>query len=164
MTVCPSCSEKVIMPSKGNHILWLASRPTEEEARYGRLISGETGDVVRKEFLGQAKVDPLTFSRASLWLHPIVKGKAGQGCFDIGLDTVLRFAEDKRIIILVGAEAVAHFTSLKVNDVTGLDVTSECFLFPKAEHVFAMVNPGIAFAKGVGEIRFAINNMKEYLK
>lgn len=163
MPVCPSCGTKVIMPSKGNHVLWLASKPNDEEYQYGRLMSGEVGDVIRKEFLGLIKIDPFTFSRASLWLHPIIKGKAGQGCFEIGVDTVLRFAADKRIIILVGAEAVSHFTSLKVSDVTGLDVTSECSLFPNAERVFAMVNPGIAFTKGIGEVRFAINNMKDAL-
>lgn len=151
------------MPINGNHILWLASRPTDEEYQYGRLIAGETGEVIRKEFLALAKIDPLTFSRASLWLHPI-NLKNERGCFDVGLDTVLSFASDKRIIILVGADAVSHFTSLKVSDVTGLEVTSECNLFPKAQHVFAMMSPGIAFSKGIGEVRFAINNIKSYLK
>ena len=164
MTVCPACSNKVIMPVQKGSVLWLASRPSDEEYDYGRILSGETGDLVRKEFFLTAKVDTQTFSRASLWLHPIVKGKGGEGCFEVGLNTVLDFAKDKRIIILVGSEAVKHFTSLNVSECNGLDVTSECFLFPNAERVFAMTNPAVAFTKGIGEVRFAINNMKEYLK
>lgn len=147
---------------KGSHVLWVASKPTKEEYLYGKLISGEIGQVIRKEFLLQTKVDPLTFSRVSLWLHPI-EIATNDNCFNIGMRTVTEFARNASVVILVGTEAVSQFTSLKVSDVTGLDVKSECRDFPNAKHVFAMVSPGIAFSKGIGEIRFAINQIKEYL-
>jgi hypothetical protein len=162
MPVCPACGEPVILPSRadGNNVLFLASHPTEMEWQMKRQNSGNLGQLVRKEFLNVAKIDPFEFSRAFLYWHPKDK-KMNPSCLEVSVGTLLaEYVSDTEFIILVGADAVEWGTGYAVSDVSGLDVTAEFkhkSSFPKLKKVIASVAFTMAFVKGVGEVRFAVS-------
>lgn len=163
MKTCPVCNQPIILPSRGNNILYLASMPSDMELQMKRQNAGELGQLLRREFyLDGRDVDPLEFTRAfMLWHGPSKNAECLSASLDTLFDTQANLLGKIRHVLLVGSTVVEYFTGYKVSDVNGLDVTnvfSAWEAFPKLKSVTAMVNPNIVFAKGVGELRFAISN------
>ena len=62
---------------------------------------------------------------------------------------------------MIGAEVVETFTHYKVSDVSGLEVDSPIFSAPI---IYAMVNPSMALARSMGEVRLAIEKFAKRLE
>lgn len=159
MPNCPVCAEKAIMPTgnKSSSVLLVGDAPSEKDIQYGKPFSGPAGKIFRKEWMRVIEQDLLMFRLCNLWIHAENKD---ENCFNVGKDIVLDESEDRAVIVLLGSETVSYFTGYKVSDVSGLVVPSEYF---QDKIVFCMVSPGILFQKGVGEVRFALHNLKQEL-
>lgn len=166
INICPVCKEDVIMPygPKNSPILIIRSEPNEKEA-HTRPFNDRTGDILRKEMY-IVGLNLLDCRQAVLWNHRLTE----EGCDEFCEFQLYPEMKDKKLIILVGAEAVKHFTNgqFGVSEVMGLDISEEIVVgtefFPFDCAFYAMESPAIAFVKGVGELRFALNNIKQHLE
>jgi uracil-DNA glycosylase len=167
MTACPVCSQKIILP-RGNQnakILIVGGLPTEEDIETNEPFAGQMGAILRRALMRNAKLDVMTIRRVLLHLHLPSKGTKKEiklqnnNCLQIGHDLVIEEAQNKKLVILVGAQAVKHFTGMSVDDTNGLTVPCEYW---KAE-TFAFVSPGSVFST-VGEMRFACGKLKTLLE
>lgn len=152
---CPACSSVIVPPSgRSKELLIVGDAPHREDFQNGRLFSTHSryttsGYVLRKE-LERVGASLLDFRVATLWLHEPTKS---EDCWKAGLNNVLDEAKGKKAILLMGADTVEAFTEYKVSTVTGLQVDSALLSTPI---IYAMVNPSLALAKGIGEVRQAI--------
>jgi hypothetical protein len=161
-TTCPICSVNCISPSGHSDLLIILDAPTPTDVKSGRLFSTSSmfttpGLVFRKE-LAQRGLDLTQFRVASLWQHEPNKKEE---CFKHGYDAVLEEAKGKKFILLVGADVVETFTGYKVSDVSGLQVDSPVLSAPI---IYAMVNPSMALARSVGEVRLAVGKVADRLE
>ena len=115
------------------------------------------GKILRKE-LQRLDVDLLQLRCCNLWLHPPNKD---ENCLKAGETVCLEEAKGKDAILLMGSEAVSHFTGYSVMDVNGLEVESPMLSAPI---LYAAVNSALAFHRGLGEVRFAITRFVTRLK
>ena len=152
---CPSCSEMICSPIGSSEFLLIVyGAPTREDMLRGIPFStnpnymGE-GKIMRKE-LERAGASLSEFRVTSLWMHEPSKNES---CWQAGYDHVLDEAKGKQAILLVGSDAVEAFTEYKVSDVTGLQVDSAVLSAPI---IYAMVSPGLALSRSLGEVRFGI--------
>lgn len=170
---CPACGEPAVPPS-GNpkaKILVVGEFPGDEEMSAGMPFVGRAGGVFKSE-LYRLGLDLKDFRVMNLHLHPPkemdgLRGKAAEPiklqnekCLQAGRSLVLDEAKRKKSILLVGSEAVSAFTEFQVSKVCGLEVPS---IF-SCQHVWAMVNPAIAFHGGIGEVRMALEKWSTFLK
>lgn len=161
--VCPSCQSACLHPSgHSDSLLIIAESPTKTDLRMGRMFSTSpmfitAGFVMRKE-LARVGLDFSQFTIATLWQH---ESNKSEECFKIGYDTVLDSAKGKKAILLVGAEVVETFTKYKVSDVSGLEVDSPILSAPI---IYAMVNPSMALARSMGEVRLGIEKFVKRLE
>lgn len=161
--VCPSCAKKVCPPSGHSpSILIVSDAPGNLEMMTGHPFATHTrfitaGKVFRTE-LQRMGMSLNEFRVMNLWLHETTKN---ENCFRAGYDLVLEESKNKKAILLVGADVVSTFTSYKVSEVSGLEVDSP---YLSCKHIMAMVNPALSLSRGVGEVRFAVQQWKELLE
>lgn len=150
MPNCPACNSRVVMPTRGNNILYLSSTP----------IGGGI-DILRPEVY-KIGMDFYEWSKACTLWHEENKNENCLTASNFTLfDPERKYCLAIEHVLLAGSLAVKHFTGFNVSDVNGLDVTDVFAAheeFPMLKSVTAMVNPTIAFAKGIGEVRFAMRN------
>ena len=160
-TTCPICNTNSVAPSGHSDLLIILDAPSVADIKNGRLFSTSMfttpGLVFRKE-LAQRGLDLTQFRVASLWQHEPNKKEE---CFKHGYDAVLEEAKGKKFILLIGADVVETFTGYKVSDVSGLQVDSPVLSAPI---IYAMVNPSMALARSVGEVRLAIGKVVDRLE
>lgn len=167
---CPSCAEEVPMRIVGDarsDYLFVGSIPDDEELKYHKPFSGGAGHIFRRELFKITDVD-LSFSRlAMLWYHAPNKN---ENCLSVSASLVVEEMIGRKYIILVGAAAVKYFTDLSVDKVNGLEVT-ECVKLNETEYLntnqsraFALVNPSTVFNRGVGELRFGLQNIRKLIE
>ena len=160
---CPHCQSKCLSSSgHSDNLLIIAESPTKLDLASGRMFSiapmfTTAGFVMRKELV-RVGLDLSQFRVSSLWIHEPTKN---EDCFKIGYDAVLEEAKGKKFILLVGAEVVETFTGYKVSDVSGLQVDSPVLSAPI---IYAMVNPSMALARSVGEVRLGIEKVGRRLE
>lgn len=163
---CPVCNEQVILPSgpKGD-ILFIRGKPNEKDAN-SRTWNDNIGGVLRQE-LYIAGLDINNYRHAILFNHSCKQ----DGCADFSLFKLVEELAGKKLIVLVGADAVRYFTNdtVSVDDVAGLDITDEIGQGYQGyaqwrTRWLAFEAPGFAFAKGVGEIRFCIDQFKKMME
>lgn len=170
LQLCPSCAEEVPMRIVGDaksDYLFVGSIPDDEELKYHKPFSGSSGHIFRRELFKATDID-LSFSRlAMLWYHANNKN---ENCLSVSASLVIEEMIGRRYIILVGAAAVKHFTDLAVDKVSGLEIT-ECVKLNDTEYLnsnqsraFALVSPSTVFMRGVGELRFGLQNIRKLIE
>lgn len=152
--VCPKCAKEMKMPTgdKESDILIVFDKLFEQQSDY-KVISALAA--FKNNLSKYAGIDPAETRMAYLWMHKPNKDK---DCLAISSDVVRENMEGKKLIILCGAEAVRFFTGYSINDVNGLVIELE-----GAPPMFACVSPNSMFVKGIGEFRFAMKKLKEYI-
>lgn len=169
MTVCPVCSNEVVKVSgdKDAEIIIVGSIPDDEELQYHKPFSGRIGRIFRRELFKHADID-ISFCRlAMLWYHANNKNK---NCLLVSAEVVLDEMIGRKYIILVGAAAVSHFTDLSVDKINGLEITEGVrisdtqYLNSNESRAFALVSPSTVFNRGVGELRFGLQNIKKLME
>ena len=158
--VCPVCNNTKCVPPSGNTrspILVVAEFPGKEEVNKGKPMVGRMGDVLRYEF-GLLGVDLNRMRICNLWQH-IPNGN--EDCLKLGFETVIREAQGKQAILLLGSESVKAFCNENVSKVCGLEVKSAYFSAPI---VMACVNPAVAFHSSIGELRLALSKFSKKIE
>lgn len=164
--VCPVCSDEVVRMSGDvqSEYMIIGSVPSDEEIKYHKPFTGGTGQIFRRELFRHADIDLSTCRTALLWYHANNKN---DDCLSISTEMIMEELPTKKVIILVGAQAVSYFTDLSVDKVNGLEITEytklgdEKYINPDFSRIFALVNPGTVFLRGVGELRFGLRAIKK---
>jgi hypothetical protein len=89
---------------------------------------------------------------ANLWQH--VPNKKEE-CFQEMKKSLFAETRGKKAILLAGADVVKFFTGYNVSEISGLQVESNKL---SASIIFASVDSTTAMSRGMGEIRFSIEN------
>src|SRR5512139_2631929 len=157
---CPICgSDKVVLPigPKNSKVLVIGESPSEEDIKQGKPMVGNMGIVLRQE-LSYLGFDLKSARRTNLWRHPPNKKK---DCLLDGINEVVKEAQGKQAILLLGDEVVKVFLDKPVTKVAGLLSNSNYFSAPI---VVSCPNPAMMFhqGKGVGEIRLALKKFVKY--
>jgi len=158
---CPVCDEDHV-PAYGDEespILIVGAKPGDYEIKTGIPMGGAMGGVLRSEFrwLGY---DLDKFRRTNLWLHEPNKN---EGCFNHGVQEVIKEAKNKKAIIMMGAEPVQYFFSKPVTDVCGLFLTTPLL---SCKIIIVSVNPAIVFQENstVGEMKLVFQKFFDRCK
>lgn len=164
MAVCPVCARTVVKPGGDtmSDTLFISSVPSDDELRFGVSYVGFSGKIFKNELYKATKVELNSCRHVYLWFHEKKATKKGADCFAVSIDAMQKELIYKTKVILVGADAVRHFTGLSVDDVNGLDVT-EMVDDEDGRRYFALCSPANALSS-VGELRFALNNLNTWLK
>ncbi len=118
-----------------------------------------TGGYVMQREMRRFGLELADFRTVCLWPHEDTKDSR---CLTTQEQLVLAEAKGKRVILLVGAQAVMHFTGYKVSDVNGLPLESGVLGAPI---IYPLVNPSsvLVAGQGVGEIRFGLKEFSDRL-
>src|SRR3990167_5244965 len=162
---CPVCNQDIISPS-GNpksFILLIGGIPDEEEMLIGNLfVSRESGGQVLKSEFFREKVDYKRLRITGLWLHPPhtpasmkkedkrVASDLNERCMKFFMEELLKEADGKQAILLIGSEAVKALAGVSVSDWAGLKITSD---YLDAHLIMPMHNPGYVYHNPLGEVR-----------
>lgn len=165
---CPVCSEKVVLPggNKDSNILIIASVPGDDEINFGKPFVGFNGRIFKSELYKEAGLDLASIRQVYLWFHKKGTKKQSKDCLLVSLEQVSKEIGGKDLVILVGADAVTHFTGLSVDDVNGFDVTNDVegdYHDWGNTRFFALCNPNSAYIT-VGELRFGLKKLKEWIE
>lgn len=160
--VCPSCADRIVPPSGNSDLLIVGDAPGKEDYMHNSLFSTNTnyvtpGKVLRRE-LERVGASIRDFRVATLWMHEPSKE---ENCYKAGFDHILDEAKGKKAILLMGSDTVEAFTVYKVSDVSGLQIDSP---FLGAPIIYALVSPGLALSRGMGEVRFGIEKFVKRLQ
>jgi len=160
---CSICGTKICHPfGHSDDLLIIVDAPTRLDIEKGQLFSTShmfttSGKVFRKE-LARVGLELSQFRVVSLWEHEPSKVEE---CYLEGYHKVLDEAKGKKFIWLIGSEVVETFTKYKVSDVSGLEVDSPVLSAPI---IYAMVNPSMALARSLGEVRLSIEKVAKRLE
>lgn len=157
---CPVChTEMIVVPSgpKASPVLFVASKPEDDDIKHGKSLSGAIGTILRQEF-AYNYVDIRVIRSTSLHIHMNTTDE----CLKFSASEVLKETKDKKLVVLIGAEATKYFLHKSINNTNGLLLPCDYFSAP----VICMEKPLQVFKRGgtVGELRFAIRNIADFIK
>ncbi len=180
MTLCPNCGKKGLDPIiRSKPYLIIKESVTENEYEQGILFTlnktnkwghseNTTSYYLAKE-LSMVGINMQSLSLTALWLHTPPKSKRSkddkehfQKCLDWSISEVLRAAEGKKIILVMGAEATRTLTGYGVSEVSGLICQSD--LLPKVPVIVPCPNPDNIMKMPLGEMRNALKVFKEQIQ
>ena len=180
MALCPSCGKKSIDPiikSKPYLIIKETFTQNEYEQELPFTLSGNnkygrpenTNSYYLMKELGLVGVNMQIMSLSALWTHiPPKAGKSKDGkaqfqkCLEWSISEVIRVAEGKSTILMMGAEITRTFIGHSVSDVQGLVCKSD-LLSPKTV-IIPAPNPDNIMKVPIGELRNALKVFSEQIK
>lgn len=157
--LCPVCGQPGVYgrgPKTSNRLIIL-SHPDWADVMAGLPFSivpkKSTGGYVMQREMRRVGLELSDFRTVCLWPHEETDDSR---CMAAQEALVLEEAKGKRAILLVGAQAVYHFTGYKVNDVNGLALDSGALSAPI---IYPLVSPTSVLVpgQGMGEIRFGLS-------
>jgi len=181
MAICPSCGKKALDPiTRSKPYLIIKEGYTHNEYEQGLPFTtsgmnkwnkqeNTTSYYLMKE-LGMVGLNMQVMSLGAFWSHipPKSNGKDGKEqfgkCLDWSISEVIRLAEGKRIILMMGAEVVRTFTGYGVSDVSGLICKSDLLPVTNAPIIIPAPNPDNIMKQPIGELRNALNVFAEQIK
>ena len=163
---CPICKEELLRDygELESNIILVGSAPSDEELHYHKMFTGAVGQILRREMYKWAGLELTDCHITSVYFHE-KKKKKDKECLDLSSQMCLEKIKGKNFIVLIGAHAVTWATGLSIDDVNGLDVTRDLTIEhnPYTQRFFALVNPSSTFSSGLGELRFGLKNLKEWI-
>ena len=164
--LCPVCGNTAIYGygPKTSDKLIILSHPDWADIMAGRPFSivpkKTTGGYVMQREMRRVGLELMDFRTLCLWPHETTDDSR---CMETQEQLILEEAKGKRAILLVGAQAVHHFTGYKVSDVNGLPLESGVLSAPI---IYPLVNPSsvLVAGQGVGEIRFGLKEFANRLQ
>lgn|SRR5574341_149912 len=163
---CPICKSQDYVPIGGNlnsSVMIIAESPGDEEIQKGIPMVGAMGGVLKAE-LRRLGLDLNMFRLANLWFHPPHKKDHPlyKDCLNHGVEVLIKEAQNKKAILLIGSETVSFFCNKKVSNVSGLQVKSTYLSMPI---IYACVQPAIVFHhSGIGELRTSLEKFVKRLE
>ena len=180
MNICPSCGKGSLLPViKSSPYMIVKEIVTGNEIQsqepFVRSVKNKWGydeDTTNHYLnmeLGRVGLQLSEFTLTNLYMHVPPKGgrtkeqKATlQGCLDYSLSEFIKLAEDKKIILLMGAQAVKLITGYGISDVYGLTLKSE--MLPNVPVIVPAPNSDKMLSQPIGEMRLALRNFANQIK
>lgn len=110
-----------------------------------------------------------TLCLSNLYMHEPNKGKKSkeakelsQGCLDYSISQIVKLAEGKKIILIMGAEAIRTFTGYPASDVYGLLCKSD--LLPNVPVIIPAPNSDKLMSMPIGEMRNSLKVFAEQIR
>lgn len=177
--ICPSCGKGSISPKLSNKPYMIVKQDvTQQELDTGSVFlqrgknkwgyeHNTTAHYLNKE-LGSFGLQLSQFTLTALYMHQLPKAKKTkedkevlQKCIDFSIQEVVKLAQGKKIIFLMGSETVKVFTGYSASEVYGLNVKSELLDAPV---IIPAPNPDKIMNQPIGELRIAIKALAEQIK
>jgi len=180
MALCVNCGKKSLDPiikSKPYLIVKESVTTNEKEQGIPFTLAGanryghpeNTASYYLMKELGMVGLNMQSLSLTALWMHEPPKSKRTkddreffQKCLDWSISEVIRAAEGKKVILLMGAEVTRTFIGHSVSDVSGLVCKSD--LLPDVPTIIPAPNPDKIMASPIGELRNALAVFKEQIQ
>ena len=178
--ICPSCGKGCISPKLSSKPYMIVKQElTQQEIDTGSIFlqkgknawgyeHNTTAYYLNKE-LGNFGLQLSQFTLTSLYLHQLPKSKKTkedkaviQGCIDFSIQEVIKLAQGKKIILLMGSETTKVFTGFSASEVYGLSCKSE--MLPEVPVIIPAPNPDKIMNQPVGELRIALKSLAEQIK
>lgn len=156
---CAGCgTDKCVSPfgSPSSPFLIIGSAPADDEIKDGIPFTGKTGGVLKAE-LRRVGLDYSQFRVTNLWKHIPNKNPK---CLEDGAQSAIIEAKGKKLILLIGSEAVKFFCNVSVEGYNGLIISSSYLSAP----VMVCVQPTTVFHGSVGEIRTTIKKLADKIE
>lgn len=179
--ICPSCGKGTVSPKLSNKpYLIVKQELTQMEIDTGSIFvqkgknkwgyeHNTTAYYLNRE-LGNFGLQLSQFNQTALYMHQLPKkGRTKedkeilQGCIDFSISEVVKLAQGKKIILLMGSETVKVFTGYSASDVYGLNVSPSEY-FPEAPVIIPAPNPDKLMNQPVGELRISLKSLSESIK
>jgi hypothetical protein len=178
--ICPSCGKGCASPKLSNKpYLIIKEQITQAELDADTVFvqkgknkwgyeQNTTSYYLNKE-LGMVGLMLSQFNLTNLYMHQLPKSKRTkedkailQGCIDFSIAEVLKLAEGKKIILLMGAGVIKTFTEYNASEVYGLSVKSE--YFPNVPVLIPAPNPDKIMSQPIGELRISLKSLADHIK
>ncbi|MBT3293621.1 hypothetical protein HN378_05455 [Candidatus Peregrinibacteria bacterium] len=159
---CPHCNKTIVTPSgyRESKILIIRDEPYKTEYsdyKRPRFQPHSTPKSILRDEMFRLGVDFNRVRFANLWKH--IPNKKEE-CFQEMKKSLFSETRGKKAILLAGADVVKFFTGYNVSEISGLQVESNKL---SASIIFASVDSTTAMSRGMGEIRFSIENFVKKL-
>jgi len=165
MTSCCDKPTVTTLGRKSSNILVVGYAPSLARPKSGwgkstLSLFGNSTYPFRKE-IERAGLEWHDLRIITVWQHEETKERKKKGeitqseiCLQHGYENVIKEAEGKDAILLVGAKTFNLFSEYNVSDTCGLFVNSTVL---SCDIIMPLLSPGIMFSKGVGETRLALS-------
>ena len=180
MTICPSCQKGCLTPTlRTTPFMIIKEMVTQNEieadtvfALAGRDNFGKpehsTSYYLQKE-LAMVGLGMNTFSLTNLYMHVPPKGRKTKedrllqdACTNFSISELIKVAQDKKIILMMGAYTVKTFTGYSVTDVSGLLVKSD--YLPNVPIIIPAPNSDKLMNLPIGELRNSLKVLAEQIE
>ena len=173
MNICPVCEKELISPfgDKNSPVLLLFGNPKGDEITNKETLFNGSKNPGNKEVLiqelGALGLDLKRMYSMNFFLHqkPNLTTKLARGqwaeCEKFFYTQLLNIVDNKKVIMLFGADVTKKLTGKGVSGVSSLQVKINFLGNDKI--ILASVSPGIALNKSFGEIRLAVLRLKQIL-
>lgn len=179
--ICPSCGKGTIPPKLSNKPYMIVKQElTQVEIDTGSIFvqkgknawgyeHNTTAYYLNRE-LGSFGLQLSQFNQTALYMHQLPKSKKTkedkiilQGCIDFSIQEVVKLAQGKKIILLMGSETTKVFTGYSASEVYGLNVAPSEY-FPDVPMIIPAPNPDKIMNQPVGELRITLKSLSEQIR
>jgi len=178
--ICSSCGQGTLSPRMtSSPFMIIKEVVTNNELESGTVFvqkgknqngyEENTSSYYLNRELGMQGLQLSSFSQSCLFMHHIHKGgrtKEGkeveQGCIDYSIGELIKIAQNKKIIFMMGAKTINLFTGYNASDVYGLVCKSE--LLPEVPVIIPSTNSDKIMKMPIGEMRNSIAVLAEQIK
>ena len=179
--ICSSCGKGTLSPKLSNKPYLIVKQDiTQVELDTGSLFvqkgknkwgyeHNTTSYYLNKE-LGSFGLQLSQFNQTALYMHQLPKSKKTkedkeilQGCIDFSIQEVVKLAQGKKIILLMGSECVKVFTGYSASEVYGLNVAPSEY-FPEVPVIIPCTNSDKLLNMPIGELRVSLKSLAEHIK
>lgn len=179
--ICPSCGKGCISPKLSNKPYMIVKQElTQQEIDTGSIFVQKGKNKWGYEHnttafylnlqLGSFGLQLSQFNQTALYMHQLPKSKKTkedkailQGCIDFSIQEVVKLAQGKKIILLMGSETTKVFTGFSASEVYGLNVAPSEY-FPEVPMIIPAPNSDKLMNQPVGELRIALKSLAEQIK
>ena len=178
--ICPSCGKGTLSPKiLSRPYMIIKDRVTNPEMETDTVFVQSTTNkwgypehtasyYLNKE-LAMVGLQLSTMSLSCLYLHIPPKSRKTKddkvlvnGCFGFSLRELIKIANTKKAILLMGAETIRTFIGLPSTEIYGLANNSE--LLPDVPVIIPAPNPDNIMRQPIGELRFALREFANQIK
>lgn len=178
--ICSSCGKGCVSPKLSTKpYLIIKEQITQQELDAGSVFvqkgknqwgyeQNTTSYYLNRE-MGLVGLQLHTFNLTNLYNHILPKNKKTkedkeiiQGCIEFSRQQVLKLAEGKKIILLLGSGTVKAFSDYSASEIYGLPFQSE--QLPNVPCLIAGINTDKLMSQPIGELRITLKSLSEQVK
>jgi hypothetical protein len=178
--ICPHCGKGLLKPKlTSSPVLIIKETPTQSEldsdtvfVLKGKNKNGyeenTTSYYLHRE-MGLVGLQMMSFNLTNFYMHiPPKSGRSNeekelaQRCIDFSIQELVKLAEGKKIILIMGAETIRTFTGYNSSDTYGLIMKSK--LLPDVPVIIPCPNSDKMMNQPIGEFRNSLKVLAEQIQ